>query len=51
MLVLLAWLLLVFGHILQQALGLGSRLVGMLIALGYIVVSSVATQTAIGLFQ
>lgn len=51
MLVLLAWLLLVFGHILQQALGLGSRLVGMLTALGYIVVSSVATQTAIGLFQ
>ena len=51
MLVLFAWLLLVFGHILQQALGLGMRLVGMLIALGYIVVSSVVTQTAIGLFQ
>ncbi|WP_026279165.1 MULTISPECIES: hypothetical protein [unclassified Thioalkalivibrio] len=51
MLVLFAWLLLVFGHILQQALGLGMRLVGMLIALGYIVISSVLTQTAIGLFQ
>ncbi|WP_019594738.1 hypothetical protein [Thioalkalivibrio sp. ALM2T] len=51
MLILLAWLLLVFGHILQQALGLGMRLIGMLIALGYVVVSSVITQTAIGLFQ
>ncbi|WP_019624977.1 hypothetical protein [Thioalkalivibrio sp. ALJT] len=51
MLVLLAWLLLVFGHILQQALDMGSRLVGMLVALGYIVVSSVATQTAVGLLQ
>lgn len=51
MLVLFAWLLLVFGHILQQALGLGMRLVGMLVALGYIVISSVLTQTAIGLFQ
>lgn len=51
MLTLLAWLLLVFGHILQQALGLALRLVGMLLALGYVVISSVLTQTAIGLFQ
>ncbi|WP_026278575.1 MULTISPECIES: hypothetical protein [unclassified Thioalkalivibrio] len=48
LLTLVGWLLLVFGHILQQALELGSRFVGMLIALGYVVVSSVITQVALG---
>ncbi|ADC70873.1 conserved hypothetical protein [Thioalkalivibrio sp. K90mix] len=51
LLTLVAWLLLVFGHILQQALELGSRLVGMLMALGYVVVSSVVTQTALGVLS
>lgn len=51
MLALLVWLLLVFGHILHQALELGGRMTGMLIALVYLIISSVITQTAIGVLQ
>jgi len=51
LLALLAWLLLVFGHVLQQALEFASRLPGMLLALGYVVVSSAVTQAALGLLQ
>lgn len=46
---LVAWLLLVFGHILQQALGLAARITGVAIAFGFIILSSVVTQLALGL--
>lgn len=46
---LVAWLLLAFGHILQQALDLAGRMTGVAIALGFVVLSSVVTQLALGL--
>lgn len=46
---LVVWLLLVFGHILQQALDLGGRMTGVAIALGFLILSSVITQLALGL--
>lgn len=46
---LVVWLLLVFGHILQQALGLAGRMTGVAIALGFIILSSIVTQLAMGL--
>jgi hypothetical protein len=46
---LVVWLLLALGHILQQALGLAGRMTGVAIALGFIVLSSVVTQVALGL--
>ncbi|AHE99322.1 hypothetical protein [Thioalkalivibrio paradoxus] len=48
-LALVVWLLLVFGHILQQALNLGSRMTGVAIALGFLILSSVVTQFALGI--
>ncbi len=45
---LVVWLLLAFGHILQQALGLAARMTGVAIALGFIILSSVITQLALG---
>jgi hypothetical protein len=44
---LVAWLLLVFGHILQQALNLGARIAGVAIALGFLILSSAVTQFAL----
>ncbi|MFO8152747.1 hypothetical protein [Thioalkalivibrio sp.] len=46
---LVVWLLLAFGHILQQALDLAGRMTGVAIALGFVVLSSVVTQLALGL--
>jgi len=46
---LVVWLLLAFGHILQQALGLAARMTGVAIAMGFIILSSVVTQLALGL--
>lgn len=46
---LVVWLLLAFGHILQQALGLAGRMTGVAIALGFIILSSLVTQLALGL--
>lgn len=44
---LLVWLLMVFGHILQQALQLASRMAGVAIALGFLILSSLLTQLAL----
>jgi hypothetical protein len=46
---LLVWLLVAFGHILQQSLNLASRLTGVAIALGFLILSSLVTQVALGL--
>ncbi len=46
---LLVWLLLVFGHVLQNALDLAGRMAGVAIALGFLILSSVVTQLALGL--
>jgi hypothetical protein len=44
-----AWLLLAFGHILQQSLNLHARMVGVALALGFVLVSSLVTQLVLGL--
>lgn len=46
---LVVWLLLVFGHILQQAMNLAGRMTGVAIALGFVILSSIVTQLAMGL--
>ncbi len=46
---LVVWLLLAFGNILQQALDLAGRMTGVAIALGFVVLSSLVTQLALGL--
>ncbi|TVP84925.1 MAG: hypothetical protein EA347_10400 [Thioalkalivibrio sp.] len=46
---LVVWLLLAFGNILQQALDLAGRMTGVALALGFIILSSVVTQLALGL--
>ena len=46
---LVVWLLLAFGNILQQALDLVGRMTGVAIALGFVVLSSLVTQLALGL--
>lgn len=46
---LVAWLLVVFGHILQQSLNLAQRMTGIAIALGFLILSSLVTQLALGL--
>jgi hypothetical protein len=46
---LVAWLLVVFGHILQQSLNLAARMTGIAIALGFLILSSLVTQLALGL--
>lgn len=48
-LALLVWLLVAFGHILQNALSLGTRFAGVTIALAFLIVSSAITQLALGL--
>jgi hypothetical protein len=45
---LVVWLLMAFGHILQKALDLGLRMTGVAIALGFLILSSVVTQVALG---
>lgn len=45
---LVVWLLLAFGHILQKALELDLRMTGVAIALGFLILSSVVTQLALG---
>jgi len=45
---LVVWLLLAFGHIFQKALDLRLRMTGVAIALGFLVLSSVVTQLALG---
>ncbi len=50
-LILLVWLLTSFGHILQQAMGFATRLPGILLGLGFVVLSSAITQLAIGMVQ
>jgi hypothetical protein len=45
---LVVWLLLAFGNILQRALNLGLRMTGVAIALGFLILSSVVTQLALG---
>jgi hypothetical protein len=45
---LVVWLLLAFGHVFQKALDLGLRMTGVAIALGFLILSSVVTQLAIG---
>ncbi len=48
MLALLGWLLFVYGHILHQALELSNRMAGVVIALGFVLISSVITQGVTG---
>lgn len=43
------WLLLAFGHILQQSLSLTLRIFGVAIALGFVLLSSLVTQLALGI--
>ena len=44
---LLVWLLMVFGHILQQALQLATRMAGVAMALAFLILSSLLTQLAL----
>jgi hypothetical protein len=46
---LVIWLLVAFGHILQQSLNLAARMTGVAIALGFLILSSLVTQVALGL--
>ncbi|MGM0553239.1 MAG: hypothetical protein ACQETK_05465 [Pseudomonadota bacterium] len=50
-LILLVWLLTSFGYILQQAMGFATRLPGVLLGLGFVVLSSMMTQFAIQVLQ
>lgn len=48
-LLVVVWLLTVFGHILQQSMQLSGRASGIMIALGFLLLSSIVSQWVIGI--